>query len=505
MKSLRAWIAVMAVVSTACAEEAPPPAAPAPPPPPPPVAAAEPPPPPPAPEKKLVTITTKSPDAKAALLRTWGLIHNNRSEEALASCKQALAADPDFALAHAAAGRLMTGADAQAEMDKAMQLSTNLPEAERLFIEGNASFRRHEMAKYAADFERVAELAPDDFHAQTWLGIVRDTRHDFDGAMAAYARVLELYPAAAYAHGRIAGDHAQRREWDAALASARKYVEGAPDEPWAHQSVAAALLNLGQIKEADAEMARAVEIAPKVRSPYYDLATIKAVEGDFAGARDALERSKAAEVLPSYSLFRESRTAWAELAEGKTKEAFAVLDASEKDADARKLHAPAEPARTRAWALWLLGKPAEAIKAADAGFGRCERPELIASYRAGCTRDLLTVKTLALIQARRAPDARQALAKLQEDAKGWSGDARGQAVLDVLSDEVAALEKKDAKVSWSATLAKCPPDDSVITLSVLRQAEAAHDKAAAEQARKDLLARARLEPAYPLVVRVMKR
>ena len=78
-------------------------------------------------------------------------------------------------------------------------------------------------------------------------------------------------------------------------------------------------------------------------------------------------------------------------------------------------------------------------------------------------------------------------------------------MLDVLSDEVAALEKKDAKVSWSATLAKCPPDDSVITLSVLRQAEAGHDKAAAEQARKDLLARARLEPAYPLVVRVMKR
>lgn len=509
MRSLRALIAVIAIVSTACAEDVPPPAAPpAPPPPPPPVATVEAPPPPPAPEKKLITVTTKSPDAKAAFLKGWDLYENNRSDEALALFKQAVAADPDFAFGHAMTGRLLTGAESQAELDKAVQLAGSLPEAERLYIDAYAALRRHDIPKAFEDFRRVAELAPDDSRAQLWPAIVRDFNRDFDGARTAYQHVLDVNPNAFFVYGHLAYNRAQARDYDASLAAARKYAEGAPNEPWAHQSVANALLNLGQAKEADAEMGKAIDLAPKSRSPYYDLAAIKTVERDYAGARDVLEKSKTAEAQPIHGLNRAVRTAWALLAEGKTADAFALLDATEKDADARKLPLPADVARTRAWALWVLGKPAEAIKAADAAMARCDRPEAAESYKSACPRDLLTVKAFAQVQTRKAADAQRTLAKLQENVKTWPGDGRGQATVDVLADQIAALGSKDAKVAKSApagAFAKCPPDEILLKLSVLRQMEAAGDKAGAEQARKDLLDRPRLDPAYALVARMTKK
>src|ERR1019366_8044520 len=178
---------------------APPPVMPAPPPPTvePVVAAPDP---PRAPEKKLVSVTTKSPDAKAALLRAWDLSDNNRNEEALEQCRKALAADPDFALGHTCLGSLTSGVAGQAEMDTGVRLSAQLPEAERLYIDSNAALRRQETGKYYADLKRVAEVAPDDFHAFEWLGRSLNDRRDFAGCEGGVRRGVGPQPGAGFPH-----------------------------------------------------------------------------------------------------------------------------------------------------------------------------------------------------------------------------------------------------------------------------------------------------------------
>jgi Flp pilus assembly protein TadD len=502
MKTVLPLIALVAAICPGCGNEevTPPPvvpttSAPAPAPSPP-IAQA---PTPATPAKQLISITTKSPDARAALLRAWDLSDNNRDEEALALCKQAIAADPDFALGHTCVGNATPGAAGQAELDKGVDLAASLPDAERLFAEAFAAARHQDMAKAIADLRRVADLAPDDVHARSWLGYTSLFQRDFAGAEASFKKVLELNPAAAFVYGPLSWTHTQLGEYEDALTTARKYAEASPNEPGAHQAVGIALLRLGQLKEADTELAKAVELGPKSRPFYYDLASVKALEGDFTGARDTLDRSKMAETVPSQMLERASRTAWVLLAQNKNAEATALLDATEKDSDAQKLVWPATEASTRAWSAWVLGKPADALKAATAGMARCDRPESSTAYKADCRRDMLTIQALAQIAAKKPADAQKTVATLRDESKNWQGNGWVQVEIEMLGD----LTSKDAKGA-AAALAKCPPDDFLFKLGILRQAEGSGDKATADQARTGVLARPLTDAQYPLVARVVK-
>jgi Flp pilus assembly protein TadD len=507
MRSVLGLVAAIAIVSSACAEEAttpppaPPPALPPAPPTPPPADTAAAPPPP---QKQVITITTKSADAKTALLKAWDLADNFRNEEALDQCKAVQAADPDFALGRAVCGNLLMGAAAQAELDKAAQLAASLPEAERTYIEAMAATRRQDVAKAQAAFKHVAELAPDDYHARASLGYVLIDQRDFPGVIAAFKKVLELNPAAFYAHGIVSWAQTQLRQYDDAVASARKYAEGAPGESNAHRSLAGALLNVSQVKEADAELSKAVDLAPKARAAFFDLAVVKSLEGDYAGAKAALDRSKAGETLPTDSLDRATRTAWVLLAEGKVADAFKLLDATEKDIDARKLAWPSYAAQSRGWAQWILGKYADAIKTAQGALPRCDRPEASGAFKAGCRVDLLTITAYSQIALGKTADAQATVAKLQDEAKASQGNEWIRVGVDVVADRVAALASKDGKAA-AAVLGKVPPDDAGAKLGVLRQLEAARDKAGAEQVRKDILSRPILDPGYPLIARVVKK
>jgi len=506
MRSVLASVALVTLFTVGCASE-PPPAPPVMPPPPVPTAqpvvtAPEPPKPP---EKRLVSITTTSPDARAALLTSWSLSENGRNEEALDLCKKAIAADPGFALGHTCVGALTSGVAGQAEMDMGVKLSAPLPEAEHLYIEAMAAFRRQETGKYYADLKRVAEVAPDDFHAHEWLGWSLVDRRDFAGSEAAFRKILELNPGASFAHGWLTWVYTQMRRYDDALASARKYAEGAPGEAGAHQALGGALLNLNQLKEADVELTKAVAAGPKARAAYYDLATVKAIAGDFAGARDVLERSKITEVQPTDALERANMVAWVLFAEGKASEAFALLDTTEKDADEHRLPWPSFQAGVRAWALWAMGRPVDAMKAADAGLARCDiRAESSELYKGDCHRTLLTTKAFAQVRAGRVLDAQKTVAQLREEAKKWPDNSWLQTDVEMLSDQVAALTNKDAKAA-AAVLAKCPPDNFFWKLSVLKQAERDGDKADAEQVRKDLLGRPVKDIAYPFLARMAKK
>jgi tetratricopeptide (TPR) repeat protein len=456
-------------------------------------------------DKKLITITTKSPEAKEALLKSWDLSENGRNEEALEACKKAVAADPDFALAHTTLGGLMPGAAAQAELDTGARLGAKLPEAERVYTEIFAAARRQEMDKYYAGIKRLAEVAPDDFRAQVILGNAFFDRRDFPGSEAAFKKALLLNPRASFVNSGLTAVYTQLRKYEDALGAAKKYAAGAPDEAGAHQGLAGALLNMNQTKEAVTEAEKAVSLAPKSRQAYYDLATVKAIAGDYPAALDALEKSKATEAQPTDALDRQNNTAWVLFGQGKEADALAALAAADKDGQTQKLPWPGYQATVQSVALWALGKSDEALKAAEAGLALCaSRPESSESYKAGCHRDLLSAKAFAQIQAGKIPDAKKTVAELVEEAKKVPDNNWFQTNVSMLSDQVAALESKDPKAG-AALYAKCPPDDFVWKLSILRQAQKANDKDLAEQVRKDLLGRPVEDLRYPLIASAAKK
>jgi Flp pilus assembly protein TadD len=455
-----------------------------------------------------ITVTTKSPEAKAGLMKAWDLADNGRTEEALTEAKAAIATDADFAFAHTFIGMNTNGAAAQAELDKGVALAAaaKVPEAEKLVIEAFAAIRRQEFEKYYADLKKVAELAPEDFHAHTLLASTFVDRRDFSAAEAADKKALELNPKASFVYRALADAQAQQKKYDDALASAKKYAEAAANEPGAHQALGSAMLNVDKAKDAVAEFAKAVELGPKDRSAYYDLATVKAITGDYAGAKEAIEKSKAAEVQPTDGLERANNMAWLLFDEGKDGEALALLEKTEKDADKDKLPWPAEQAALRSRAMFLLGKGADARKSADAQIAKCDsKPESSELYKVGCHLTGLLNKAFAEIAVGNLADAKKTVAELTERSKKWPENRWLSLSAEMFNDQLAALEKKDKEKKAAAELlAKCPPDDFFWRVAILRMAEKDGDKATVEQVKKEL-ARPVKDFAYPLVAKLGKK
>jgi tetratricopeptide (TPR) repeat protein len=456
-------------------------------------------------DKKLITVTTKSPDAKAAFMKGWDLWDNGRSQEALAQCNQAVAADADFALAVACVGFFTPGVAGQVMFDRAVALAAKLPDAEKLLIQGLAAIRHGDIPTYDGNLKKLAEVAPDDFRAHAFAGRPAYLHRDYAGSEAEYRKALALNPAAGFVYGALANVQTEQKKYDDALASAKKYAEASPSEPAAQRALGGALLNLNKATEAEAALVKAVELGPKVMGAYNDLATVRTILGNFAGARDALDKSKVADMDPGDAIDRRVNTASVSFAEGKDADALAALDAAEKDAETQSLPAVWHPAGTRTRALWINGKAADALKVADAALAKCDgRAQSSGLDKVNCRFSLMRAKAFAQIALGNVADAQKTVALYQAEVK--KAPERGGLLLnaEMLSDAVTALDKKDAKAP-AALLAKCLPDDIGWKLTILRMADKAGDKATVDQIKKDLAGRPVKSFEYPLIIKVLKK
>jgi tetratricopeptide (TPR) repeat protein len=458
-----------------------------------------------APDKKLITVTTKSPDAKAAFLKGWDLWDSGRNQEALAQCNQAVAADADFALAQACVGFFTQGTAGQTIFDKAVALAAKLPDAERLLVEGLSAIRHADIQTYDRNLKKLAEVAPDDFRAHAYAARIAYLHRDYTVAEAEYGKAIALNAAAGFVYGALANVQTEEKKYDDALASAKKYAEASPGEPAAQRALGGALLNLNRGTEAEAALVKAVELGPKVLGAYYDLATVRTILGNFAGARDALDKGKVADVDAGDAIDRRVNAASVSFAEGKDADALAALDAAEKDAETQSLPAAWHPAGTRTRALWINGKTADALKVADAALAKCDgRAQSSGLDKINCRINFIRAKAFAQIALGNVPDAQKSVALYQAEVKKAPERTVLQLNAEMLSDAVTALDKKDAKAP-AALLAKCLPDDIGWKLTILRMADKAGDKATVDQIKKDLTGRPVKSFDYPLIVKALKK
>jgi len=387
----------------------------------------------------------------------------------------------------------------------AVELAAKLPEAEKLFIEALSASRRGDIAKYVEDIKKVAELAPDDYHAHIWAGRALLLKRDFEGAEAAFKKALELNKEATFAYALLSRAQTQLKKYDDALSSAKKYAEASPKEPGAHQALAAAYLNLDKKKEADEAIVKAVELGPKVLSAHFDLAIIKMIEGELPAAKEALEKSKAADSQPSDGVDRGVNLAWVSFTEGKEAEGLKHLETVEKEAEKDKTPWGWETHLTRARLFWIQGKPAESLKLAEAALGKCDaHTEASGVEKTVCRLNFIGLKAFSEISLGKAAEALKTVDKYKDEAKKLTDVGFVQVTADLLSDQATALDKKDKKAA-AALLAKALPDDLLWKLSILRTAERDGDKATAEQIRKDLHARPLKDIAYAFVEKLVKK
>jgi len=126
------------------------------------------------------------------------LLREGRNLDAVKVLEAAVKEDPDFALAYSrlAEANSALGYDIQAEQSsrKALELSQQLPLAEKYLIEANHAYVMKDNKKAIEAFENLSKTFPDDPEVGYELGSLYADNGDFDKAKAQFAKILKADP-----------------------------------------------------------------------------------------------------------------------------------------------------------------------------------------------------------------------------------------------------------------------------------------------------------------------
>ncbi len=205
------------------------------------------------------TVTTDNPQAVDGLNAALNSYVRWRTDT-MQHFDAAIAADPDFALAHAAKGILVTGLRkpeiffaAQAELDAARKGRAPTTERERLYIAALEAALAGRITEAASYYELIARDHPHDLFALRlgqfelfWIGEVRWMRDISERAAPHWSADDPGYPA--YLSIRSFGLE-ENGAYELAETYGRKAVEGDPTDLWGTHAVAHVLIMQGRLKD----------------------------------------------------------------------------------------------------------------------------------------------------------------------------------------------------------------------------------------------------------------
>jgi TolB-like protein/Tfp pilus assembly protein PilF len=228
----------------------------------------------------------------------WGKRTGDNIPKAIAYYEQAIARDPNYALAYAGlakayillpfytgADRLNAGSKAKEAALKALSLDPNLAEAHaalgKVFF-----FREIDLAGANREYKRAIELNPNDADAHHWFG--NDTLAalgQFEEAIAEGKRAIELDPLSTVINVDLGETFYYGHRYDEADKQMRKSLEIDPTSFYAHFNFGIVLQLKGDLPGAIAEYEKAKQLGD---NPY--VSTLCAQAKAHAGNKDAALR-----------------------------------------------------------------------------------------------------------------------------------------------------------------------------------------------------------------------
>ena len=126
------------------------------------------------------------------------LLRDGKNLDAIKMLQTAIQEDPQFALAYSrlAEADSALGYDTQAEQSsrKALELSQQLPLAEKYLIEANHAYIMKDNKKAIEAFEKLAKTFPDNADVEYTLGSLYANNGDYEKARAQFASILKADP-----------------------------------------------------------------------------------------------------------------------------------------------------------------------------------------------------------------------------------------------------------------------------------------------------------------------
>jgi tetratricopeptide (TPR) repeat protein len=230
----------------------------------------------------------------------WGKREGDNIPKAIAFFEQAIARDPNYALAYAGlasayilspfyadADRREAGSKAKEAALKALRLDPNLAEAHAA-LGKVLFFSEIDLAGAMREYKRAIELKPNDADAHHWFS--NDSlaaAGQFDEAIAEGKRSVELDPLSIVINADLGETLFYARRFDESVAQLRKTLEIDPTSFYTHYNLGIALQAKGDLSGAVAEYEKAKQLSDNVTvSTFY--AQAKAYAGDTDAARRML-------------------------------------------------------------------------------------------------------------------------------------------------------------------------------------------------------------------------
>jgi TolB-like protein/Tfp pilus assembly protein PilF len=230
----------------------------------------------------------------------WGKRTGDNIPKAISFYEQAIARDPNYALAYAGlssayilspfyadADRLEMSAKAKQAALKALRLDPNLAEAHAA-LGKVLFFGEIDLAGAAREYKRAIELKPNDADAHHWFSNdVLAALGRFDEAIAEGKRSVELDPLSVVINADLGETFYYAKRYDESVAQLRKTLEIDPTSFYTHYNLGIALQAKGDLPGAIAEYEKAKQLGDNTTvSTFY--AAAKAQAGDKDAARRTL-------------------------------------------------------------------------------------------------------------------------------------------------------------------------------------------------------------------------
>jgi tetratricopeptide (TPR) repeat protein len=210
-----------------------------------------------------IPVTTSSEEAKKLFIEGRDLSEQIRLHDGGELLKQAVAKDPQFALAHYnLALTSPTAKEFFAHLNDAVALSDKASEGERLLIlslQAGANADPQKATEYA---EQLVAKYPNDERAHLTLGNAYFGQQKYDEAIAELRKATEIAPNYSPAYNSLGYAYRPLEKYPEAEAAFKKYIELVPNDPNPYDSYAELLMKTGRFDESIAQYRLALSKDP---------------------------------------------------------------------------------------------------------------------------------------------------------------------------------------------------------------------------------------------------
>jgi tetratricopeptide (TPR) repeat protein len=210
-----------------------------------------------------ITFTTSSPDAKAIFMDGLAKFEMLKFDEAREMFAEAVEADSAFAMAYYYwALSSATTSDFEERLNKAVELSGNVTEPERLVIMSAKANNDDNAALAREKLEQLVKLLPEGKRAHALLGNFYYGQQEWALAEAEYVRVTEIDSTYAPVYNQLGYLFSNLERYGEAIEALQKYAELRPEDPNPHDSMGEIYLWMGDYDNSIAEYGKSLELDP---------------------------------------------------------------------------------------------------------------------------------------------------------------------------------------------------------------------------------------------------